>query len=466
MKTIIRREFLEQARSLPFMVLFALTIVLFSAGALIFAQSNAQRTDAYQKQLAADSQYSSTQITSLARRPNPLLFIADGGDRARPSEYMLLPKGTFFPRQPNPRTFKLPAVPPLDWSFLIGILFSLYTILLGYNAISGEREDGTLRLVLANPVGRIRLLTAKYLSGFSAAGTPLLAGALVSLIIVGLLAPQILTLANMARIVLVLVMALAYISLFAFLSLLFSSLISRSSLVLLALLAVWVLFGVIIPSSSAVLMEKLSAAPREIQAARMLEPTIQKEVWAKIEDISKRAERGELKSEEEIRAAADQAFEDGQVKLNQFYENFDRSQRQRLETARNLSRVSPAALFQYAAESLVLSGPGGEDQFLRQLREYSRTYDAYILKKLGKVVQTSDFSFSSDVPFHGKKILVRSPRPQEYQGDKSDFPKFAERRPSVGEGLKSALGDLAGLIIWNIILAGLAFSVFIRMDVR
>jgi ABC-type transport system involved in multi-copper enzyme maturation permease subunit len=448
------------------MVLFALTVVLFAANGLTFINSNAQRVDIYQKRVAKSARDLSTIIVWLSRQPNPLLFIADGGERDRPTVYTLMPKGTFYADTPNQRTFKLPAVPPFDWSFIIGTLFSLYTILLSYNAISGEKEDGTLRLVLSNPIGRIKLLTAKYLAIISVMAASLLAGALVNIILIGVLAPQILTLVNMSRLVFVLVLALAYVSLFAFLGLLFSAMIPRSSLVLLALLAVWVLFAVIIPSSSAVLMEKLSSAPREIQTARMLEPTIQKEIWAKIEEIGRRAERGEFKTEEEVRAVADRAFEDGEVKLNQFYENFDRSQSQRLRAARNLSRLSPAALFQFAAESLVLSGPDGEDHFLQQVREYSRVYDAYIQKKLGKAVQTSHFGLSSEVTFNGRKIALHSPEPQEYQGDKSDFPKFAERGAALGAGLKRAVGDLAGLLVWNIILALLAFAVFLRTDVR
>ena len=466
MKTIIRREFIEHVRSLQFAVLLVLTVVLFAGSALIFAPANAARIESYQKQAAMRTRDMSTRITWLLRRPNSLLFVAEGGDAGRPMRYTLLPKGTFFATQPTPRTFKLPVVPPLDWSFIIGTLFSLYVILLGYNAISGEKEDGTLRLVLSNPFGRVRLLTAKFISIGSAAAAALLVGVLVGLILIGVLAPQVLTAPTLARIGLVFVVALAYVSLFVFLSLLVSALIPRSSLALLALLAVWVLFSVIVPSTSAVLMEKLSSAPREVQTARMLEPTIQKEIWARIEDIGKRAERGEFKTEEEVRAAADKAFEDGQVKLNQFYEDFDRAQRRRIGTARTLSRLSPTAMFRYAAESLVQSGPGGEDDFLRQLREYSRVYDAYIVKKLGKVVQTSNFMLSSDITFQGKKLTLHSPEPEEYRGDKSDFPRFAEAIPSAWNGLKGALGDLAGLIIWNIILAGLAFSAFLRTDVR
>ncbi len=468
MKTILRREFLDHIQSLQFMALLALAVILFAGNGLIFVKSYSQRIDAYQKNLAfmQEQEWKSTVRLQLYRRPSSLLFIAEGGDIIRPSEYYLLPKGALSAGEQNLRTFKMPTVPTLDWSFIIGTLFSLYTILLGYSTVSWEREQGTLRLVLANSLGRVHLLTAKYLSVLSVIAVPLLAGTLVSLIIIGTLVPQAMTLANVSRIVLVLLLALAYVSLFAFLSLLFSSIISRSSLVLLTLLAIWVLFAIVIPSSSLVLVDKLSSAPREIQAARMFEPMVQKEVWEKIDAIVAGAGRGEYKTEEEVRAGTDHAFEEGQNRVKQFYEDFGKSEKARAAQAKNLSRLSPLALFQYASEDIVQSGDGGEDEFLRQVREYSRIYDAYIQKKLGKIIVTSDWSFSKNIGFHGKTIRIESPEALEYEGDKSDFPVFSERRPSLSKGLKSALGDLAGLILWNIVLAGLAFSAFIRTDVR
>jgi ABC-type transport system involved in multi-copper enzyme maturation permease subunit len=466
MKTIIRREFLDHVQSLQFIVLLVLTVILFAGNGLIFVKSYSERLDAYQKQLIFMKDWKSTVRLQLYRRPNPLFFMAEGGDNEKPSEYYLLPKGALSAGQPNLRTFKLPVVPTLDWSFIVGALFSLYAMLLGYNTISGEKEQGTLRLVLANPLGRVKLLAAKYLSMLLALFVPLLAGMLISLIIIAAFLPQVLTLANMSRIGLVVLLGLAYVSLFVLLSFLFSALILRSSLVLLTLLAVWVVFAVVIPSSSVVLVEKLSTVPREIQTARMFAPMVEKEIWAKIDQIRGQAGRGEYKTEEELRKATDRAFEEGQVKVNQFEENYERAEKARAAKAKNLSRLSPASLLQYAAEDIVQTGEEGEQHFLKQVREYSRVYDQYILKKLGKVVQTSNSSFSTNIALNGKEVHIQSPESQEYEGDKSDFPVFAEQRVSLGAGLKSALGDLAGLIIWNIVLAGLAFSAFLRTDVR
>lgn len=466
MKVIIRREFLGHIRSLQFTVLLILSVCLFAANAIVFVNSYRERVDQYENRMAMRGQAESTRITGVLRRPNLLTFIAEAGDRERPAGYTIMPGGTLMAESSDARSFKLPDVPALDWSLIVRVLFSLYAILLGFRAVSGEKEQGTLRLVFSNPVGRVRFLSAKYLTVLLALSVPLAVGLLVNLTLVGLFVPQALTPDAVSRTALVGVLALAYLSLFAFLSLLLSSLIARSSLVLLALLAVWLFLTIIIPGSSIVLVEKLSSEANEVQTARMFEPMVQKEVWDKINAIVARAEKGGFGSEEEIRAEADRAFDEGQKKVNAFYEDFARAQDERARTAKNLSRLSPAALFQFAAEDMVWTGDEAERNFLAQVREYSRVYDAYILKKLGKVVQTSRFSFSTVFEFKGQRIQLRSPRPEEYMGDKSDFPHFVERKPSPGESLRSALFDLAGLIVWNIVLAGLAFSAFLRTDVR
>jgi ABC-type transport system involved in multi-copper enzyme maturation permease subunit len=320
--------------------------------------------------------------------------------------------------------------------------------------------------VLSNPVGRVKLLTAKYLAIISSAAIPLLAGLLISLIVIGVFLPAVLGPQNLARIVFFFILALAYLSLFAFLSLLFSALIPRSSLVLLVLLAFWIFFAFFIPDTSSIAAQKFSKVPSEYEMAKLVGPTIQGEVWKRIAKIQDRIQKGELKTEQAIREEADRAYEEGQVSVRKLYDDYDNAMQERAALAQRISRASPAALFQYAAEAVSETGPTAESRFLRDVRNYSRIYDAYILKKVGKVVGTSPWGFSTGATLNGKYINLQSPFPQEYAGDKSDFPKFSESRPSLLDGLHDGLWDIAGLLVWNIILAGLAFSAFLRTDVR
>jgi ABC-2 type transport system permease protein len=465
MRTIIRKELLDHLRTVQFAVLLAASIVLFAVNGLVFVQHYSRLRADYQKAVATADQQPSTMMTRTYRKPSPLAFMAEGGEKASPSGYWLSPKLTLMPLPAETVNFKLPDIPDLDWAFIIKIVFSLYVILLGFEAVSGEKERGTLRLMLSNPVGRLKILTGKYLAILASAAIPLVAGLLIGLVVIGAFLPGVIGVQDLARIVFFVAVALAYLSLFAFLSLLVSSSILRSSLALLVLLAFWIFSSFFIPDTSSILAQKFSKVPSEFEMAQRI-PAMQKEVWSRIQKVTDRIKSGELKTEKEVREESDRAFEEGQDGVRKLYDDYDLAARQRAALAQRISRLSPAALFQYAAEAVGGTGPTAEARFLRDVRNYSAIYDAYILKKVGKVIGTSPWSFSTGVTLNGKYIDLQSQFPQEYAGDKSDFPKFSESRSSLIDGIRDGLWDIAGLLVWNIILAGLAFSAFLRTDVR
>ena len=466
MRTIVNRELRDHLQSLQFIVLLLVGIVLFSANGIIFSKKYLQAEAAFQQSTARSQPQPDTRMVYLFRRPNLRLFLAEGGDLDRPAAYFLFAKGYFNASAPRPRDYKLPDLPKIDWAFIIKTIFSLYVVLLGYAAVSGEREDGTLRLVFSNSIGRTGFLMGKYFAILSATLVPLAVGCILSTALLAILLPQVLTFDTVAQILFLLLLSIVYLSLFAFLSLLVSSLIRRSSLALLVLLAMWVLFAVLIPDTSGVLAQRLAKVPSDYQTAKNLGPLVQKEVWDKIKGIQTRIDKGELRTEEAVKAEADKAFEEGQEKMRFYEKSYEDSVAERARLARSLSRLSPMALFQYAADDIAASGIHGEEEFLKNIRSYSKLYDAYVLKKTGKLVSQSNWMFSSAVKLDGKAIDLHSPQPEAYRGDMSDFPKFIERPFRLSEGIRSALGDIAGLLVWNILLAGLAFSAFLRTDVR
>lgn len=466
MRKIIIRDLVDHLQSIQFFVLLGVCIVLFTLNGIVSVKMFEGQNALFNKNLSQSQEFKSTRETRIYRQPNPLLFLSEGGEKFRPSGYTLKPKGGIDAQPASPRNFKMPVIPDLDWSFLIKVIFSLYVVLLSYGAVSGEKEQGTLSLILSNSIGRVRVLVAKYCAILLSALVPLLLGAVISLIITGISIPQVLSLAGLSRILVMLIVAVVYLSIFAFLSLLFSSLIHRSSLVLLLLLAFWVLFTVFIPNISGILSEKLTDIPSEYQMAKRAGEMTEKEVWARIQEVRERTDRGELKTEEEVKAETDRAFDQGQEDLIKHYKAYDDAMKKRARTAQSLSRLSPTALFQYASENIAQSGADSEEWFLKDVRNFSTVYDDYILKKVGKLVGTSNWSFSTYFEINGKPVHIGSPQPEEYQGDKSDFPQFNETRPSLGYGLKKAFFDLSGLLLWNIVLSVFAFAAFLRADVR
>jgi ABC-type transport system involved in multi-copper enzyme maturation permease subunit len=465
-RKIILRELLDYIQSIQFIVLLGVCVVLFILNGFISVKAFNEQNDLYNKNISQSQQRNSTIMTYLNRQPTPLLFLSEGGGKFRPSGYILKPKGVIDADPAGPRNFKLPVIPDLDWSFIIKIIFSLYVILLGYGTIAGEKEQGTLCLILSNSISRIKVLVAKYCAILMAVLIPLLIGGVLSLLILGISIPQVLSENSLVRILVMLGLAVVYLSIFAFLSLMISALIPRSSLALLLLLAFWVLFSVFIPNISGVLSEEFSDVPSEYQMAKRVGEMTEKEVWARIDVVRERVNNGELKTEEEVKKETDRAFDMGQEDLIKHYKAYDDAMQKRARTAQNLSRISPTAMFQYASENVAQTGPHNEELFLKDIRNYANVYDDYILKKVGKLVGTSSWSFSATFEINGKPVHISSPQPEIYDGDKSDFPLFTETPSSLGDDLKIAFPDLAGLILWNIVLAVLAFVAFLRADVR
>ena len=84
--------------------------------------------------------------------------------------------------QSNPNLWNIrPDYTQIDWVFIIALVLSFVAILFTFDAISGERERGTLRLTLSNSVSRGAVLFAKFLGAFLSISIPFLIGALIGL---------------------------------------------------------------------------------------------------------------------------------------------------------------------------------------------------------------------------------------------------------------------------------------------
>ena len=65
-----------------------------------------------------------------------------------------------------------PDATKIDWAFVIGYVLSLIALLFTFDSVAGEREHGTLRLMLANPIPRHTVLIGKFLGAFISVNIP------------------------------------------------------------------------------------------------------------------------------------------------------------------------------------------------------------------------------------------------------------------------------------------------------
>ncbi len=148
----------------------------------------------------------------------------------------------------------------LDLDFLFQIVLSLFAILFAYDAINGEKERGTLRLALANPVPRRTYILGKLSGSYIALAFPLLIPILLGCALLPVLGVHLAS-DEWLRLALIVGTGMVYLGVFVALSICVSALTQRSSSSFLVLLALWVFVVLILPRVSVLIAGRAIEVP-------------------------------------------------------------------------------------------------------------------------------------------------------------------------------------------------------------
>ena len=254
---IAKREILDNLTRFRFALTLILVMVLMVMNAVVFVSSQ------YPRRIAEYSEDTHKAVESLRKKSrnlgelavkgpgdlyksvSPLTFITTGKDATLPKRVegahsggygigMTTPDFSFnyswsanwwlqYPQDISRKNDSLPNFTELDWTFIIGLVMSFMAILFTYDAISGERETGTLSLLMSNSVPRATVLLAKFIGAFFSIMSPLIIGILLNLLIVN--GSDLVTLdgSEWGRIGIIVVISSLYLSIFLWLGLFISS---------------------------------------------------------------------------------------------------------------------------------------------------------------------------------------------------------------------------------------------------
>ncbi len=138
----------------------------------------------------------------------------------------------------------LMVLPRIDFAAVVAVIFSLMAVLLGHDGLCGERQSGTLRLLLANPVERREVVRAKLAGGMISLSIPLAAAFALCLLVL-LVHPAVrLSGEDGARLGLFLALSCLFLAQVHALSLMVSSLVRRTETALVICLFAWLAAGV------------------------------------------------------------------------------------------------------------------------------------------------------------------------------------------------------------------------------
>lgn len=465
---ITKRELYDNLNSLRFALATALLLALMLTNAIGHLREHPKRMQKYHNAVSEsmarmashteDSLYKLAQQGpgNLYKKPSSLYFCAEGGDPVLPDTieggspfgYSSDLRGVWKLKYPDANINMRrvgPDVTKLDWAFVIGYVLSLIALLFTFDAISGERERGTLRLMFANSVPRHTVLIGKFLGALISVSIPFTLAVLINLLLISTSNAVHLNAEAWERLGIIFLIALLYTCLFLALGLLVSARAQRSAVSLVILLLVWITFVVFMPST-------LAAIASEFSPSMSSEPVwkrrnqIQEELWQKYgkwlwsDVVDKETLTG--KSEFFIQDA------DAEERLNR--EHLIEKVAQ-VQHARSLTRISPATLLQHLFESFAGTGFERHLQFVENAQRYAR--------QLREFVADTDRSDPESLHIIGvregmtkKKILPES------------VPKFDDTL-SLRKDFNTRATELLLLTLFVIVLLSGAYLAFVRVEV-
>ena len=465
---ITKRELYDNLNSLRFALTTVLLLALMLTNAIGHLREHPKRMqkyhDAVSKSMTRMASHTEDSLYKLAqegpgnlyKKPSSLYFCAEGGDAVLPDTieggspfgYAEDLTGVWKLKYPDANLNMKrvgPDVTKLDWAFIIGYVLSLIALLFTFDAISGERERGTLRLMFANSVPRHTVLIGKFLGALISVSIPFTLAVLINLLLISTSNAVHLNAEAWERLGIIFVIALLYTCLFLALGLLVSARARRSAVSLVILLLIWITFVVFMPSTLAAIASEFSPSmssepfwKRRNQIQDELWQKYDKWLWSDVVDTETLTGKSEFFTQDA----------DAEERLHREYLIEKIAQ---VQHARSITRISPATLLQHLLESFAGTGFERHLQFVENTQRYAR--------QLREFVTDTDRADPQSLHIIGvregmtqKKILPES------------VPKF-EDTLSLNKDFNTRATELLLLVLFVVVLLSGAYLAFVRVEV-
>jgi ABC-type transport system involved in multi-copper enzyme maturation permease subunit len=366
----------------------------------------------------------------LTKKPTPLSIFALGLD---PNMGRLLiiwesqpqnqPGGQIF--DPGEKNYLLSLFRVPDFSYLVTIVLSLLALFFAFDSICGEKERGTLRLMLANSVSRGEVLLSKWFGGYVSFLLCVLPGLTLMFLVVTLLPMVSMDGEDWLRIGVILALTFIYLSLFFLLGLFISTRTHSAETSLILILLVWLIWVIGAPSISPLIAKRIHPTPA-ISVIMEQKYHVSQGKSQKLQAMLKAGVEKPLAQKEVNRWANEQFW-----KLN---DDAIRMVRNQAALTQTLTRISPLGSFVAAATTMARTGV-----------EDTHRYKAYVI--------------------HWDKARREQEGSALRDSENRKMP-FAPTEITFEDGFRTITVDLVLLILFNFVFFMGAYLSFLRYDVR
>ena len=394
----------------------------------------------------------------------------------------------------------------LDFTTALTILLSLLGVLFSYDMLSREKEQGTLKLALSNPVGRSTFFLGK-LTGIFLTLMPVLILCFLIVLLMIQFSPSVhFSAGEYGRVAMLIVVSFIYFAFFVFVGGFVSSRTKSSTSSIIVNLFIWCFLLFLLPNAVGYLGKNITKANDYKQLTILLQQ-MDNEVKKNInEGVEKTlndeglqhrgyymcsgggwdggfdimfTRRATIEYERRKKELANPLILDNSDKKWSLQADYLQQLYRQEKTIRYLSYLSPAEIFKLFATLFCRTGMDAEVNFMNQARLFQDIfYGYYVQNKIFSSYAYITKQKESEIPETGEEghAQYQAWRKNLDAGmsdadmypyvDTSGFPRFAYIQPTLGNDLQSQLYLIAGILFVCILLFWFSFVSFIKYDVR
>lgn len=461
--TLVRKEVLNHLLSFRFLVSSALCVMLMALSSFVLLDNYATRKDSfdanssgYRTSAGGENSYYILELKgiNLERPPTTLQAFFTGLEknpdrRARMWSFLNPAFQGEMDIDPTPNMF-----PMVDYLFIVGVVMSLLAFIFSYDAVTGEREGGTLKLLLSYSVPRDLVIMGKWIGGYISLLLPFLVGVLLSAILV-LAKARVLNLqgADWSSFGVCIVLSLMYIAVMYSVGLYVSVTVLRSSTAIAVLLFIWVIFVLIIPNASPYVVDQI----KPVTSASQMQAKTQEALGGVVSEVANEVKASFKKYKDNI-AKLQEFMNETLTKVrdrtNAIQEEQDRAYRRELDEQIKLTQmvslVSPLSAFTYAATEVADTGIGRDRHLREYMNRFQDDYRNWIENRINSSTKegvTNSFGF------------------KEQKFDISDMPVFQYKPRAMDQRLNEVLVPIALLAVFIVAFFFASYMSFLKKDI-
>lgn len=473
---LIRKEFLDSLLNQRFVILAVFSIILMPLSGFI-------NNEYYEARKASfDSQFNTFNENELAtpmrayRAPVILSSLAQGIEPFMPIYFAYNNTAVFTnedassPGNIEAQDYSmLSTFGNFDFLFLVLVVFSLLAILLSFDMISGEKERGTLKAVLANSLPRDSIIISKFIGGYAVLWFTFFLGFLLLYLVLIVQNSQYLEAETLSRVGFIFLGSSFFLASLYSIGLMISSFCHTSRTSIVILLVCWVVLLLVIPKAGELLAQVIRPVPAQHELRVERKRVIQEEQSAMA--VAAGTMYTELTGNEYVSLSRDapwmpefkrkyaDLFTETQQRQNNRLRDitfaWERKYNAQQSLGNAIALLSPATALSFLVSDAAGTGNLAYQKYKRAVDEQYQIVDREIFSKQ----QSGTIRINT-----GNSSASMTDTPEE--ADLASIPQFIVREPSISEVVDKNIWGIAIISIYLILPLAVTYIRFLSYDVR